>query len=449
VLSVAVAVAELSSAEVRVVSMSSGPTGEPPVTQKREFWVLMGWAVALGVFGAAVGLVFIGVITFGGKWYDDSDSGWFGGHWWWVAVAAAAGAVVGLLRRLTRLPQEIPGLFADLQEEHVNPGLVPGIVAVSTVSLIGGASLGPEKALGAMGGGAGSWLAQRRALSKEDSQVNTLAGFAGAYGGLFSSTVIVVLLILEVARPGGHRFAKALAAEIVASSVSFGIYFAIAGAVFLDAYQVPSYQFEDWQLLAGVGLGLFAALVVTLLAGFMMAAARLFGRLKAPAIAKSTLGGLVFGIVGVALPLTMFSGSDQLKTVLSDAEALGLGLLVAILIAKMATFAVSQASGFVGGPIFPALFIGGTAGVLVHHVIPGVPLGLAFTCLLAAVPGALAPAPFSMVLMAAFLTQVGALQTAPILIAVVTAYLTMEAVKYLLARRRQAREAVTKPAHPA
>jgi hypothetical protein len=53
------------------------------------------------------------------------------------------------------------------------------------------------------------------------------------------------------------------------------------------------------------------------------------------------------------------------------------------------------------------------------------------------------------VLMAAFLTQVGALQTAPVLIAVVTAYLTMEAVKYLLASRRQAREATATPAHPA
>jgi H+/Cl- antiporter ClcA len=188
---------------------------------------------------------------------------------------------------------------------------------------------------------------------------------------------------------------------------------------------------------------------VTLLAGFMMAAARLFGRLKAPAIAKSTLGGLVFGIVGVALPLTMFSGGDQLTTVLNDAGTLGLGLLAAILIAKMLTFAVSQGSGFVGGPIFPSLFIGGTAGVLVHEVIPDVPLGLAFTCLLAAVPGALAPAPFSMVLMAAFLTQVGALQTAPILIAVVTAFLTMEAVKYLMASRKQARAAAAKPAAPA
>jgi H+/Cl- antiporter ClcA len=449
VLLAAVAGWEFSSAEVRVVSISSGPATAPPVTQKREFWVLMGYAVALGVFGAVAGLVFIGVIKVGGKWYSDSDPGWFGGHWWWVAVAAAAGAVVGLLRRLTRLPQEVPGMVADLHTEHVDPRLVPAIAAVSTVSLIGGASLGPEKALGAMGGGAGSWLAQRRALGKEDSQVNTLAGFAGAYGGLFSSTVIVVLLILEVARPGGQKLTKALAAEIVASSVSFGIYFAIAGAVFLDDYQVPQYKFEDWQLLAGVPLGLFAALVVTLLLGFMMGAARLFGRLKAPAIAKSTLGGVVFGIVGVALPLTMFSGSDQLTTVLKDAGTLGLGLLAAILIAKMLTFAISQGSGFVGGPVFPSLFIGGTAGVLVHQVIPGVPLGLAFTCLLAAVPGAVLPAPFSMVLTAAFLTQVGALQTAPVLIAVVSAFLTMEAVKYLLASRKQARAAAAKPAAPA
>jgi H+/Cl- antiporter ClcA len=428
------------------VSISSAPGAPPPLTQKREFWILMGYAVVLGVFGAVAGLVFIGVIKFGGKWYSDSDPGWFGGHWWWVAVAAAAGAVVGLLRRLIRVPEEIPGLVDDLQTGHVNPRLVPGIMAVSTVSLIGGASLGPEKALGAAGGGTGSWLAQRRTLGKEDSQVNTMAGFAGAYGGLFSSTVIVVLLLLEVARPGGQRFAKALAAEIVASSVSFGIYFAIAGAVFLDDYQVPSYKFEVWQLLAGVPLGLFAVLVVTLLAAFMVAAARLFGRLKAPAVVKSTLGGVIYGVVGVALPLTMFSGSDQLKTVIEDPASLGLGLLVAITIAKMLTFAVSQGSGFIGGPIFPSLFIGGTAGVLVHQVIPGVPLGLAFTCLLAAVPGALMPAPFSMVLMAAFLTQVGALQTAPILIAVVTAFLTTGAVKYLLARRKQARTSARNPA---
>jgi H+/Cl- antiporter ClcA len=143
----------------------------------------------------------------------------------------------------------------------------------------------------------------------------------------------------------------------------------------------------------------------------------------------------VFGLVGVILPLTMFTGSDQLKTVIKDAGTLGVGLLAVLVIAKMFTFAVSEASGFVGGPIFPALFIGGTAGVLVHQVIPGVPLGLAFTCMLAAVPGAMVSAPFAMVLLAAFMTQIGALQTAPVLIAVITAFLAIEGAKYLIAGR--------------
>ena len=282
-------------------------------------------------------------------------------------------------------------------------------------------------------------MARRGRLSQEDSQVNTLAGIAGIFGGLFSSPVIVVMLILEVVRPGGQRFSKTLVTGLVAGSVSFGIYFAIAGAVFLGAYEVPPYTFEDWHLLAALPLGVFAALVAGLADGFTFLASRLFGRLKVPDVAKSTLGGMVFGIVGVALPLTMFSGGDQLGSVLNGAGTLGLGLCIAILIAKMLMYAVSQESGFVGGPIFPSLFIGGTAGVIVHQAIPGVPLGLAFSCMLTAVLGSLAAAPFSMVLMTGFLTRAGALQTAPILITVVTAFLTVEGAKYVLASREQER----------
>ncbi|MGD9528049.1 chloride channel protein [Pseudonocardia sp.] len=430
------------------MSASPEPAPSPPVTQNREFWMLMGYAVALGVFGALAGLVFMGLIGFGGGWYDDADPGWFGGQWWWVAVTAGAGVLVGLARRLMHLPEELPGLVDDVQDGHVEPRLVPGIVVVSAVSLIGGASLGPEKALGTMGGGVGTWLSQRRRLSSEDSRLCTLSGFGGAYGGLFSSTVIVVMFILELARPGGRRFVKALVGGVVSSSVSFGIYFTIAGAVFVDAYQVPSYAYEDWQLLVGIPLGVLAALVVTMMVVIVQGMSRLFELVKLPGIVRSTIGGVLFGLVGVVLPLTMFTGSDQLTTVLEHAGTLGVGLLVALVIAKQFTFAVSQASGFVGGPIFPALFVGGTVGVLVHAVFPAVPLGLAFTCMLAAVPGALVAAPFTMVLLAAFLTQVGALQTAPILIAVVTAFLTMEAVKYLVARRREVRATGGEPATP-
>ena len=420
-----------------IVRAVPSPNAASPVTQNREFWTLVAYAVVLGVFGGFASLVVLGVIKVGGRWYTDSRSGWFDGYWWWVGVTAAAGLVVGLLRRLSRLPEQVPDLFEDLRAGNVDPRLVPGTVAVSIVSLIGGASVGPEKVLGTVGGGAGGWMARRRRLSQEDSDVNTLAGIAGIFGGVFSSPVIVVMLILEVVRPGGQRFSKTLVADIVAGSVSFGIYFAVAGAVFLGAYQVPAYAFRDWQLLAAIPLGLFAALVTTLAALFVTLASRLFGWLSVPSIVKSMLGGITFGIVGVALPLTMFSGGDQLGSVLKGAGSLGIGLCVAILIAKLLTYAVSQGSGFVGGPIFPSLFMGGTAGVIVHQAISGVPLGLAFSCLLTAILGSIAAAPLAMVLMAAFLTRGGVLQTAPVLITVVTTFLTVEGLKYFLASRGQ------------
>ena len=40
---------------------TSEPAPSPPFTQNRGFWVFIGYAVALGVFGAFAGLVFMGV----------------------------------------------------------------------------------------------------------------------------------------------------------------------------------------------------------------------------------------------------------------------------------------------------------------------------------------------------------------------------------------------------
>jgi H+/Cl- antiporter ClcA len=429
-----------SAHQAHAVSAAPAPP-EPSLTQTRDFWVLMAYALGLGIVGAFISLAFLALIGWGNNWWSDTDVGWGGGKWWWVAVTTGAGLTVGLLHWATRLPQRTPGLIEDISDEHVDPRLVPGIVAVSLASLIGGASLGPEKPLGAIGGGLGGWLSGRRHRDEDDSGVNTLSGFAGAYGGMLSSPVVVVALILEVARPGGRQGGKALAGTVVASSVSFGIYFAIGGAFFLDVYQVPQYEFRSWQLLAAVALGLLAAVLTVVLVLMIKFVAVLFSRLKMPDIAKSTLGGLIFGLVGVALPLTMFTGSDQLKTVLHDqATTLGLGILIALVVAKMFTFSVCLGSGFVGGPIFASLFMGGTAGIALHAAIPGLPLGLAFSCMLLSIVSALVSAPFTAVVFTVFATEVGALQSAPILITAITAYLAMEAVKYALASRKYAKE---------
>lgn len=417
------------------MSEDAQPALIPGGLQGRGFWILMGYSVVLGLVGVVAALAFLGVTELGEDWYGETSTGWFDGHLWWIGVAAGAGLIVGVLRRLFHMPARIPGLIEDLEDQHIETRWVPSIVAVSAVSLVGGASLGPEVALGQMGGGAAELLAKRGGLDEDDTKSLTLAGMAGAFGGLFSSPVMTIVLLLEIARPVGRQFRRAFYGILVASSVSFGVYFAIAGTVFLGVFQVPQYAYEDWHLLAGVALGVLSAIIVVFAFAIGNVLRRVFDGGSIPDIAKPVFGGLIFGFVGFALPLTNFTGSAQLNTVLTTGGTLGAGLLISILIGKVVAFAVSTASGFIGGPIFPMLFIGGSSGVIISEIFPGIPLGLAFTCMLAAVPGAVVSAPLSMVLLAALFAQIGTLQTAPVVIAVGTAYLTLAGLKTLIAQR--------------
>ena len=397
----------------------------------RDFWRLMAFACVLGVFGGAFSLILLGVLHAGEAWYHYSSPGWLGGEWWWIAVTAGAGLLVGLLRALTRLPEKTPGLIADIETAEVEPKLVPGILLVSTASLLGGASLGPEKALGSVGGGAGYWWAKRRGFSADDRAAATLSGMSGAYGGLFSSPLIVVSMMLEVNRPGGVRLSKVLVSTVLSSSISFGIYFAVAGSIFVGTYDVPAYAYQDWYLLAGIGMGVLAAIVCVVFGLIVRCCMALFGRLRIPMIVKAVLGGAIFGAIGVLLPLTMFTGTDQLGVILKDGSTLGLGLVALLMVAKMVTMGVGLGTGFVGGPILPALFIGGSAGVALHLAVPAIPLGLAFAGMLASVVGGFVSAPFAMVLFVALTTQLGALNTAPVLLAVVTAFLMVQVLLHL------------------
>jgi hypothetical protein len=91
------------------------------------------------------------------------------------------------------------------------------------------------------------------------------------------------------------------------------------------------------------------------------------------------------------------------------------------------------------------LFIGGTAGIAAHVLIPGLPEGLAFTAMFAALPAALVPAPFSLILLGALTTQIGTLQIAPVAVAVLTAYLAVSGSGVLMSMARKRGKQATSP----
>jgi H+/Cl- antiporter ClcA len=407
------------------------------------FWSIVLYALVFGVILAFVGLAFLGLVSGGTDlWFTlPKHPGWLDGSLWWVAVTAGAGLLVGVLRRAFQLPLKLPGTVENIKDARVEPSMAPKAVAVSLVSLVGGASLGPEEALGMLGGGLGTSISRRRKLDDDIGATNALSGIAGAYGGMLSSPILATAFVLEVARPAGRRLGDIFVATLLSGSVAFAIYYPIAGSTFLDLYSLPAFKFEDWQLLAAVPLGLVAGA----LALITVVAVGLLTKLTAPlarwTILRPTIGGIAFGLVGVALPLTLFTGTNQLSTVIHSGVGLGAGLLIAVVFAKILVFALCESTGFIGGPFLVMLFIGGTAGVATHALIPGLPEGLAFTAMFAALPGALVAAPFSLLLLAALTTQIGTLQIAPVAIAVLTAYLAVSGSGTLTALAKKAGKA--------
>jgi len=406
------------------------------------FWRIVGCAVLFGVVLAVAALAFLGLLKGGTKlWFTlPSNPDWFSGSLWWVAVTAAAGVLVGGLRRVLRLPPKLAGTLEEIRDERVETSTALRAIGVSLVSLVGGASLGPEDALGKMGGGFGTWFSARQRLDESTSATNALSGISAAFGGMLSSPILSTALVVEVARPKLARLGDALVGTLLSATVAFAVYFPIAGTTFLGIYTLPSFKYEDWQLAAAVPLGLVAgalALVTLVAVGLLR---KLTAPLAERTVLRSMLGGIVFGLVGVALPLTLFTGTSQLTTVIRDGAALGAGLLIAVVFAKILMFAVCEATGFIGGPILVMLFIGGTAGTATHLLIPGLPEGLTFATMFAAILGALVAAPFSLIVLAALTTQIGTLQLAPVAIAVLTAYLAVSGSGVLMALAQKGRK---------
>ena len=392
--------------------------------RRRSFWTITGWAGVFGLVMGVVGIAWLGLVEKLPQelWGDPGDYDFAGGRLWWIPMATGFGVLVGLLRRWLTAARQ-PDLFAEIADAHVDHKVVPASVAVSAVSLMGGASLGPEGGLGLLGGGLGDWIAKRTRADPDTRKAHTLTGMAGAFGGLFTAPLLGPLMIAEVARPGSDRPVERLIPTVVAATIGFAVLYPVIGYTFLDLYDVPAYDLKVWHMFAAMGIGVISAVVAVTTGIAIKLGARVTGKASSHPVALATAGGLFIGLMAYLMPLTLFSGSGELKIVVDQGPALGAGLLIAAMAAKMITFAASLSTGFIGGTVFPMLFLGGTLGVAIHLIIPGIPVGLAVPAAMAAVPGAAVAIPFSLIAIVAFAVTVDAANVAPIGIAVLTSYL--------------------------
>ena len=387
-------------------------------------------AFVLGVAAGVSALVFMGITGTGTDFFfGDSGTGWWTGNWWWIPLTAFGGLTVAVMRKLWEVPKKVTDPITLAHQAWVDSDNVLPLVAISAVSLIAGASLGPFFALTMLGGGIGSWFVTRLGIRDEEAKHEyALTGMASGMGAAFSAPLFAAVLASELGPTPKRYYLVAFIPALFGATVGFAIFFGVTGSTMLGSYALPAYEFNFSHLLVGALLGVLSAFVLLLLILIRKVVSAVFARIPNPLVA-GTIGGAFVGLIAFALPLTATSGSSQLTTELQISATLGAGFLIAVLIAKMFAVAFSESSGYLGGIVFPIIFIGGTAGLLVHSIFPALPITLCVGCLLAAIPGAFLSAPISLILIAAGTIGIGPIAMAPIGIAVVTSHLSMSLLR--------------------
>jgi hypothetical protein len=122
-------------------------------------------------------------------------------------------------------------------------------------------------------------------------------------------------------------------------------------------------------------------------------------------------------ITGQTENAVLFSGSRALTPVVQDSAALGAGTLAALVLFKAVAWSVSMGS-FRGGPVFPAIFLGTSGGLLASY-LPGLPEGAAVAIVMGATVAAVLRLPLASVVLALLLTSSAGAAASPLIIVAV------------------------------
>ncbi|MDH3674855.1 MAG: chloride channel protein, partial [Anaerolineae bacterium] len=214
----------------------------------------------------------------------------------------------------------------------------------------------------------------------------------------------------------------------LAAAIGFGLFFFLGGDAFsslLGLLSPPAYDLRLWHLAAGIVLGILAAPVGLLFPVLTKVLGRLVAPLNGQPVIRGTLGGLLLGLLAVVLPITVGLGTTEMATVNQQAAEIGVVLLVVFALAKLLALSGALSFGFIGGPIFPLLFIGSTLGTAINLLFPQLPLGLTVGCMTVAVPATVAPIPLALAVIGIVVIGLPLTNAIPVVLASLVAFATV------------------------
>ena len=297
---------------------------------------------------------------------------------WIIGMLTLTGIMVGLVIRYSQGHAGPDPACEPLIGMPVPTSAIPGLLAALILGLAGGVSLGPEHPIMtvniALAVALGSRMFPR--IAKLDW---TILASAGTIGALFGTPVAAALVFSQTLNSSDNvplwdrLFAPLMAAAAgsLTTSLFFHPHFSLPIAHYTQMHVID--------ILSGAVVAAIAIAAGMVAVWCLPRLHHLIHRLKHPGLVLGA-GDLILGILGViGGPLTLFKGLDEMQQ-MAFSQTLGASDYFMLAVIKLAALVVAAASGFRGGRIFPAVFVGVALGLMLHAHVEAVPAAITVSC---------------------------------------------------------------------
>ncbi|EJC2819265.1 ion channel protein [Escherichia coli] len=297
---------------------------------------------------------------------------------WIIGVLTLTGIAVGLVIRFSQGHAGPDPACEPLIGAPVPPSALPGLIVALILGLAGGVSLGPEHPIMTVNIALAVAIGARL-LPRVNRMEWTILASAGTIGALFGTPVAAALIFSQTLNGSSEvplwdrLFAPLMAAA--AGALTTGLFFHPHFSLPIAHYG----QMEMTDILSGAIVAAIAIAAGMVAVWCLPRLHAMMNQMKNPVLVLG-IGGFILGILGViGGPVSLFKGLDEMKQMVAN-QAFSTSDYFLLAVIKLAALVVAAASGFRGGRIFPAVFVGVALGLMLHEHVPAVPAAITVSC---------------------------------------------------------------------
>ncbi|XJB03927.1 ion channel protein [Escherichia coli] len=297
---------------------------------------------------------------------------------WIIGVLTLTGIAVGLVIRFSQGHAGPDPACEPLIGAPVPPSALPGLIVALILGLAGGVSLGPEHPIMTVNIALAVAIGARL-LPRVNRMEWTILAAAGTIGALFGTPVAAALIFSQTLNGSSEvplwdrLFAPLMAAA--AGALTTGLFFHPHFSLPIAHYG----QMEMTDILSGAIVAAIAIAAGMVAVWCLPRLHAMMHQMKNPVLVLG-IGGFILGILGViGGPVSLFKGLDEMQQMVAN-QAFSTSDYFLLAVIKLAALVVAAASGFRGGRIFPAVFVGVALGLMLHEHVPAVPAAITVSC---------------------------------------------------------------------